>query len=63
MEKWIGVKAAERSNDGDFKNIEYKCDFCQTLTTTLARNKKNGTYICKSCATEAIEKIDRGILK
>lgn len=62
MGKWIGIRACKRSLDGGFENIVEECDFCSRITVALARNINTKVHICKACATEAIEEIDKEIL-
>jgi hypothetical protein len=69
MKEWKGIKAAERSDDGGFKDIICRCSFCSKPAVALARsyrgwNKENfGIMICKTCCNEAIKAIDERILK
>jgi hypothetical protein len=70
MEMWKGIKAAERSDDGGFKNITCICSFCSKPTIALAFGhyyscgyNNLGIMICKTCCNEAIKAIDERILK
>ncbi len=72
-----GIKACERSEDGGFKNIDFRCDFCSRISVTLVKfedvyfwaNPNRGhtinmpVYICKACCTEAIDAMDKELLK